>query len=58
MLGYNMRDCAASSNAPDHFRVCFCLLIQTFVLTKANVFRYEKAQGSDSELGIVETTET
>jgi len=56
MLGYNTRDGAASSNASDHFRVLLCLLIQTFVLTKVNVFRYEKAQGSDSELGIVETT--
>ena len=49
MLGYNMRDGAASSNASDHFRVLLRhFLIQTFVLTKVNVFRYERAQGSDS----------
>ena len=49
MLGYNMRDGAASSNASDHFpRLASALLIQTFVLTKVNVFRYERAQGSDS----------
>jgi len=49
MLGYNTLDGAASSNASDHFRVLLRrFLIQTFVLTKVNVFRYERVEDSDS----------